>query len=140
LAQVNWLAIRVGSAALWRGRIFMRHGFTAIALVTALTMGAAHAAPDFGASSHRLGGVSKPAEKERNPLALFELALGLIGFDLSASVEPVVGETLNDSASRAKKCDQAKDTEVAKAETKNGSDTGSSKGRARNGEPVYLAF
>jgi len=119
----------------------MRRYFTAIALVTALTMGAAHAAPNFGAPSHRLGsGVSKPAEKERNPLSLFELALGASDFDLSTSVEPIVGETLNDSSSRAKKCDQAKETEVAKAETKNGTDSSSSKGRARNAEPVYLAF
>ena len=119
----------------------MRRYFTAIALVTALTMGAAHAAPNFGASSHRLGsGVSKPAEKERNPLSLFELALGLIGFDLSASVQPVVGETLNDSFSMAKKCDQAERDRSRQGGNEERDRLQFVERPRRNAEPVYLAF
>jgi hypothetical protein len=110
-------------------------------LATVMMTGAAQAAPSFGASSHRLGGsAGEPSKSERTSLSLVEMVIGLIGFDLSASVEPVVGETLNDSARKSKTCDQAKETEVAKAETKNGSDSSSSKGRAKPGEPVYLAF
>ncbi len=120
----------------------MRHHLTAIVLAAALSIGAAHAAPGFGASSHRLSGDSSPKKaSEHKPLTLIEAVLGLIGIELSASVEPIVGETYVDRAGKSKQCDQEKKAEVAKAEEKDGAQGGgSSKGRTRAGEPIYLAF
>ncbi len=120
----------------------MRNYFTAVVLAAALTMGVANAATSFGPSSHRLGGDSSAkASKEHKPLGLIETVLGLIGFDLAASVEPVVGEGYADRSGKPKECEQAKKTEVAKADAKDGPDGGgSSKGRTRPGDPIYLAF
>ncbi len=82
-----------------------------------------------------------PSEKETHTLGLIDMILGLVGFDLAASVEPIVGETTPGGSTRAKQCDKEKKTEVAKAEEKDGSEGGgSSKGKSRTGEPVYLAF
>jgi hypothetical protein len=47
---------------------------------------------------------------------------------------------MNRRDGEAKQCDQAKKTEVAKAETKDEAEGASSKGKSRTGEPVYLAF
>lgn len=118
----------------------MRHLLTATGLAAALSLGAAQAAPGFGASSHRLGGGHQPTEKQGKALSAFEAMLGLLGFELSASVEPVVSESMTDRNGKLKECDEAKKTDVAKAESKGGAEGGSSKGKSRTGEPVYLAF
>lgn len=117
----------------------MRHYLKAVVLASALSMGVAQAAPVFGASSHRLGGGSEKAES-RKPLSLFEAVLALAGIDLAASIEPIASDAVADRAGKTKECDQSKKTEVAKAETKETADGGSSKGRTRTGEPIYLAF
>lgn len=119
----------------------MRNYLTAIVIASALSFGAANAAPGFGPSSHRLGGgTSAKAADDNKPMTFIEAVLGLIGFDLAASVEPVVGETYVDRNGKTKECEQAKKAEVAKAEEKSETEGGDSKGRSRNGEPVYLAF
>ena len=119
----------------------MRNHLTAILIASALAMSAAQAAP-FGPASHRLGGGSAAAKSSQDakPMTLIEAFLGLIGFDMAVSVEPVVGETYVDRAGDAKQCDDAKKSEVAKAETSDDARGGSSKGRTRTGDPVYLAF
>ena len=119
----------------------MRNHILAVVLASALAVSAAHAAP-FGPASHRLGGgttSAKPSETAK-PINLVEAILGFIGFDLSASVEPVAGETYVDQNGKTQQCDETKKSEVAKAETKEDAQGGSSKGRTRNGDPVYLAF
>lgn len=118
----------------------MRHYLTAFVMAAALSIGAAQAAPGFGASSHRLGGGVQPAEREGKALSAFEAFLGLLGFDLSASVEPVVSENATGRNGKLKECDEAKKTDIAKAESKDGAEGGSSKDKSRAGEPVYLAF
>lgn len=119
----------------------MRHYLIAIALAAALSIGAAQAAPGFGASSHRLGAsASEPSKKESRALSTFEAFLAIFGLDLAASVEPVAGESMNARNSKTKECQQAKKTDVAKAETKEGAEGASTKGKSRTGEPVYLAF
>jgi len=116
----------------------MRNHFAAIVIASALTVTAAHAAP-FGPSSHRLGGGASSPEAQKS-VNFIEALLGFIGIELSASVEPVVSESYVGPARPAKECDQAKKSEVAKAETKEEAQGASSKGRARPGDPVYLAF
>lgn len=117
----------------------MRRSLAAIAFAAALAFGAAEAAPLFGASTHRLGG-GQAAKEQNDARALLEAIFAWIGFDLVATVEPVAREGVADQAGRPKECDRAKKAEVAKAETKDESEGGSSKGRSRTGEPVYLAF
>lgn len=124
----------------------MRHHLHlyAFAFSTALMFGVAQAAPSFGSSSHRLGGddsrTSKAARKDERPLSLLEMALSVAGVKLTTSVEPVAGERSARGTKPAKQCDKAETTEVAKADTKDGGEGGSTKARARSGEPVYLAF
>ena len=119
----------------------MKIRLTAIVIAAAVIMGSANAAPGFGPSSHRLGGASSTdAAKDGKPLTLIEAFLGFIGFDLAATVEPVVGEAYADRSGKSKECEQAKQTEVAKADSKDDERGGASKDRARAGEPVYLAF
>lgn len=124
----------------------MRHHIRlcAFAFSTALMFGVAQAAPSFGSSSHRLGGddsgSARATRKDERPLSLFEMALSIAGVKLTTSVEPVVGEASARGTKPAKECEKAKATEVAKADSKDGGEGGSSKGRARSGEPVYLAF
>jgi hypothetical protein len=119
----------------------MRHTMIAIFAASAVSFGLAQAAPGFGASSHRLGGGSgdQKSERHHDSLGWLEALLAFAGVDPSASVEPVAGETLGASA---KQCDKQKKTEVAKADDKEATKegAGSTKGRARTGEPVYLAF
>lgn len=118
----------------------MRHSLKAIMIATALSVGAAHAAPGFGASSHRLGGGTPKAEKQSKATPAWEIFLALIGFDLAATVEPVASETIDKQHGKSKQCEQSKKTEVARADEKDEAEGGSSKGRSRTGEPVYLAF
>jgi hypothetical protein len=123
------------------GEIRMKIRLTAIVIAAAFTVGSANAATGFGSSSHRLGGDSSArAAKDSKPLTLIEAVLGLIGFDFAASVEPVASEAYADRTGKPKECEQAKKTEVAKAESKEDEQGGASKGRTRTGEPVYLAF
>jgi len=122
----------------------MRNYMTAFALAAALSIGSAAAAPGFGPSSHRVGGAvgsGNSATTESKPQTIIESLFAIIGVDLSANakVEPVIGETYPERADAAKECDQEKKTEVAKADSKGESATGS-KSRTRTGEPVYLAF
>ncbi len=119
----------------------MRNHLTAIVIAAALSVGAANATPAFGPSSHRLGGgTSAKVADDAKPMTLLEAVLSFVGFDLAVSVEPVVGETYSDRTGKTKECEQAKKAEVAKAEEKNESEGGESKGYSRPGEPVYLAF
>ncbi len=123
----------------------MRLPFRAFLLAAALSVGALAAgaaqAASFGASSHRVGGApAHAAEKDSTAVAIFDRVLGLVGFDLAASVKPVAGERVPNRTARPKECDQAKKTAVAKAESKDSEGGGSSKGKSRTGEPVYLAF
>ena len=118
----------------------MRHYLAAFVIASALSLGVAQAAPGFGASSHRLGGGAGAEKAERRqPLSLFESILALAGIDLSLAIEPIASETIADR-SRSKECDQAKNTEVAKADAKESPDGSSPRGRTRTGEPIYLAF
>ena len=116
----------------------------AFAFSTALMFGVAQAAPSFGSSSHRLGGddsaSSRAARKDERPLSLFEMALSIAGVKLTTSIEPVVAEGSARGTKPAKQCDKAETTEVAKADSKDGGEGGSTKARVRSGEPVYLAF
>jgi len=120
------------------------HRLCAFALLAVLSIGAAQAAPSFGASSHRLGGdestSARAATKDERPLSLLEMALSLAGVKLSTGVEPVVGDRVVRGANKSKECDNAEAAEVAKAEPEDGGEGATSKGRARSGEPVYLAF
>jgi hypothetical protein len=118
----------------------MRLSLTVIVAAAALTIGAAHAAPAFGTSSHRVGGSSSEPVKKGDALSIFEALFAVLGFDVAASVEPVADETMNRRDGKAKQCEQAKKAEVAKAETKNEAEGASSRGKSRTGEPVYLAF
>lgn len=118
----------------------MRLSLTVIIAAAALSIGAAHAAPAFGSSSHRLGGTANEPAKKGEALSFFEALFAVLGIDAAASVEPVVGETMNRRDGKAKQCDQEKKSEVAKAETKDEAEGASSKGKSRTGEPVYLAF
>lgn len=122
----------------------MRNYLSALVFTAVFSIGAAQAAPSFGPSSHRLGGddsrSAKAAKNDERPLSLFEMALSIVGVKLATSVEPVVGERIARSGEKSKECDKAETTEVAKAEPKDGGEGAGSKGRARPGEPVYLAF
>ena len=119
----------------------MRNLLAAIIIASALTMTVAQAAP-FGPSSHRLGGGASSSKSSETPKTVnfVEALLGIIGIEPTASVEPVVGESYVSPARQTEECDQAKKSEVAKAETKEDAQGASSKGRARPGDPVYLAF
>lgn len=120
----------------------MRNCFIAIVAASAVAVGAAQAAP-FGPASHRLGGngsASTQSTEAARPMTLIEAVLDFVGFKLSASVEPVVGDTYIDRTGKTRQCDEAKNAEVAKAEPKENAPGGASKGRTRSGEPVYLAF
>lgn len=116
----------------------MRNRLTAFVLASALTFGAAEAAPSFGSSSQRLGGGA--AAHEGDAPTLIEIVLGLVGFDFAATIEPVAGERFGDRAGKAKECEQSKKTEVAKAEPKESGGATTAKARPKSGEPVYLAF
>lgn len=111
-----------------------------IAAVAVLSVGAAHAAPGFGASSHRLGGGTQGVEARKDPMPWVVALLGIIGIDLTAKVEPVVGDTLEERRAKARQCDEAKNAEMAKADEQTSAKGDRSKGRSRNGDPVYLAF
>lgn len=119
----------------------MRNHLVGIVLASALAVSAAQATP-FGPASHRLGGgaSSSTSSDESTPKSLIDAFLGFIGFNLAVSVEPVVGDAYVDRAGKTRECDEAKKSEVAKAETKDDAQGGSSKGRTRPGDPVYLAF
>jgi hypothetical protein len=120
----------------------MRHWSIAILAASAVSVGLAQAAPGFGASSPRLGGGSyQGSEKPKEAIGFFEALLVFAGFEMTASVRPVAGESIG-GPPPAKECDKQKKTEVAKAEDKETTEggAGSSKGRGRTGEPVYLAF
>ena len=119
----------------------MRQYYLTVAAVAVLAIGGvAQAAPAFGARAHNLGGAASQSRTlENKPLGWIELALGIFGVDLAASVEPVAGDKLDDSGTRAKECEESKKAEVAKAEPQNDQGSGS-KGRAMPNEPVYLAF
>lgn len=119
----------------------MRNRLLAIVVASAISVGAANAAPGFGPSSHRLGGgTSDKTADTSKPMTLIETVLSFIGFDLTAKVEPVAGETYVDRTGKSKECAETKKAEVAKADEKSDSDGGESKSRSRYGEPVYLAF
>ncbi|HNS86239.1 MAG TPA: hypothetical protein PKH09_05000 [Parvularculaceae bacterium] len=118
----------------------MRQKISLLAAAAVLLIGgAAQAAPGFGASSHRLGGGSA-ASTQSKPASLLEATLRLFGFETAATVQPVVGDRLGDTAGRTKECDQADKAEVAKAETKTAQGGAEAKARPRPNEPVYLAF
>lgn len=110
----------------------------AISIATAALMASpAFAAPSFGPAGHWLGGDDARAKQEKG-VDLPSAVLSLFGIDLAATITPVASEAYEKKVG-SKECDQAKKTEVAKAEPK-ASDASGSKGRARAGEPVYLAF
>ncbi len=121
----------------------MRNLLSALAFAAVLSIGTAHAAPAFGASAHRLGaaGGAGKASAESRPQSLLEAIISLVRFDLSAKTAPIVSEAYPGVAANAKECDKAEKTELAKADTAKQTDGGeSAKGRARTGDPVYLAF
>lgn len=120
----------------------MRHWSIAILAASAVFVGWAQAAPGFGASSHRLGGGSgHGSESQKEAIGFLEALLAFAGFEMTTSVKPVARES-NGGPPPAKECDEQKKTEVAKADEKEAAEggAGSSKGRSRSGEPVYLAF
>ncbi len=123
----------------------MRHFTIAFAVSAALSVGVSHAAPGFGASSHRLGGdgagsKASASKNENAPWDLLTSLAALAGFDLSGSVEPVAVQRISRKAADRKECENAKGTEVAKAEPKQGGGNTPTKPRGPSGEPIYLAF
>lgn len=119
----------------------MRHHLIAFAVMAAVSLGAAQAAPEFGSASHRLGGdASPPAEREAAALSLFQSLLAMFGIEISASVEPVAGDDQRLGKTKSRECDEAGKAEVASADRKEGSQESADKPRMPTGEPVYLAF
>jgi len=122
------------------GRVNMRHHLpAATAAFILLIGGTAQAAPGLGASSHRLGGGST-ASSQSKTVSILEAAMKFFGFETAASVEPLVGDRLGETAARTKQCDGEENAEVAKAETQKEQGGAEPKSRVQPHEPVYLAF
>jgi hypothetical protein len=118
----------------------MRKNIAIVLSASAVLLGAAQAAPTFGASSHHLGGerAGKYATQETETATFLEVFLGVLTFDLSAKATPIAERRTVDEKARAAECEQAKkdNAEIAQAEP----ETNGDKAKHPNLEPMFLAF